>query len=125
MRRRPDERSLRATSRREREDAAVRLAEAVPDLASLAIDVREHRPGQSVAEAAYVRRVVVPTAPALFLVPCGDPACRDGEHDLTHELLAELRRGATRVEGEDGCHGTAGAVPCQRVLRWTAVASYR
>ncbi len=124
MRRRFDERAVRSAERRAREDAAPRLIAAVPNLESLQINVREHRAGNTVADATYVRRVVVLHAPAMFIVPCGEPSCRD-DHDLTSSLMPGLRNGATQLEGEDDCRGTVGSSPCQRVLRWTAIAAYR
>ena len=124
MRRRFDERAVRSAQRREREDAAPRLLATIPGVESLHIEVREQRAGHPVAEAAYVRRVVVASAPALFVVPCSDPTC-DGAHELTGRILTELRRGAARIEGEDECLGTAGSAPCRRVLHWACVAAYR
>jgi hypothetical protein len=58
-------------------------------------------------------------------VPCGDPSCREGGHDVTSELLRGLRGGLAKVEGEDTCYGNIGSATCGRVLRFTAFVEYR
>jgi hypothetical protein len=49
----------------------------------------------------------------------------DGGHDLTNEILRELRAKNEKFEIEDECYGTVGSVRCGRVLRAVIVASYR
>jgi hypothetical protein len=67
---------------------------------------------------------VIDRAPALFLLPCGEPRCSDGEHDLTSSVLHALRSRETRFHGEDVCTGSVGPSPCSRVLRYEALAAY-
>jgi hypothetical protein len=117
------EAARRFAERRRREDEAPRLLARVPDLATLDLEISE-RKGEAAAEAAHVRRIVVVSAPALFEIPCGDPACQDGGHDLTHPVLRALERRERRFEGEDACHGRLGASPCGRTLRWVGRAGY-
>jgi hypothetical protein len=115
----------RFAERRQREDEAPRLAEAFPKLESLGIKVLEGNPGMSNPEGSHTRRVVVATAPALFVLPCGDSQCRDGGHELTDQLLSALRSNKLQFDGEDSCRGVIGTAECRRVLRYVAVASYR
>jgi hypothetical protein len=125
MWRRNPEAARRAAERRQREDEAPRLAAACPQLESLGIRVNEGNPGMSSQEGAHTRRVVVATAPALFVLPCGDSQCQDGGHELTAELLTALRSNKLQFEGEDSCRGVIGTAECRRVLRYVATASYR
>jgi hypothetical protein len=125
MNRRFSEAAQRFAERRRREDEAPRLATLVPALANLQLEFRESRAGGQVAEVAHKRRVVVDRAPALFEVPCQDTSCKDGGHDLTHEIVERLRSGAVEFSGEDGCHGRVGTANCARVLAYSAVAEYR
>lgn len=121
--RRNSPQALRFAERRRREDDAPRLHEQVPNLVSLQLDI-EDRSG--VAEgSAHTRRVVVDRAPALFLLPCGDPRCVDGEHDLTTTVMRALRSQETSFRGDDECRGSLGLGVCSRVLRFEAVAVYR
>jgi hypothetical protein len=123
-RRRHREAAERARERRERADGAPRLREVVPGVRSLRIEIEERRNGNRIAEASHVRLFVVEDAPALFLVRCSDAHCRDGEHDITGSVLAGLRQGATRFDGEDECPGYVGSAACMRVLRFSVVATY-
>jgi hypothetical protein len=125
MWRRNPEAARRTAARRQREDEAPRLAAACPKLESLGIRVLEGNPGMSGPEGAHTRRVVVATAPALFVLPCGDSQCQDGGHELTAELLSALRSNKVQFEGEDSCRGVIGSAECRRVLRYVATASYR
>jgi hypothetical protein len=111
----------RFAERRRREDEAPRLHEQVPNLVSLKLEI-EDRSG--VGGTTHTRRVVVAQAPALFLVPCGDPRCMDGEHDLTTTVMRALRQQETVFKGQDECRGTVGPSPCSRVLHFDAVAEY-
>jgi hypothetical protein len=115
----------RFAERRQREDEAPRLHTEVPRLESLKLEVGEHRAGGAVAEAPYIRRIVVEHAPALFVLPCGDGACKEGGHDITSSVMRSLRLGQTSFEGEDVCSGTVGTAPCARVLQYTATATFR
>jgi len=114
--------ALRFAERRRREDDAPRLHEVVPNLVSLRLDI-EDRSGVTATK--HNRRVVVEQAPALFLIPCADPRCADGEHDLTATVMRALRTHQTSFHGEDGCVGSIGPSSCARVLRFDAVAEYR
>ncbi len=78
-----------------------------------------------VGASSHTRHVVIDRAPALFLVPCGDPRCVDGEHDLTNALMRAMRSRETVFHGDDECRGSLGPSPCQRVLHFDATAEYR
>jgi hypothetical protein len=112
----------RFAERRRREEDAPRLREQVPNLVSLRLDIEE-RAGE--AGIKHTRRVVVDRAPALFLVPCGDAKCADGEHDLTPAVMQALRAHETSFHGKDECTGKAELGPCSREVRFDAVAQYR
>ena len=117
--------ALRFAERRQREDEAPRLSTQVPDLVTLKLEIEE-RYGAGAMK--HTRRVVVDRAPALFLVPCGDPRCTDSEHDLTSAVMIALRARLTSFEGSDECGGTlgsAGNAYCSRTLHFHATAEYR
>jgi hypothetical protein len=67
----------------------------------------------------------VDAAPALFLLPCSDPACKEGGHDVTSSILHGLTTGSTRFEVEDACHGDVGNARCGRMIKVTALATYK
>jgi hypothetical protein len=115
----------RAAERRAREDAAPRLSVEVPSLQSLRLEVDETSSGGSTLQRKYTRFVVVSTAPALFVVPCGDSYCIDGGHELTNPMMAALQAGKARFAIDDECHGSIGTSPCARVLHLEGVAEYR
>jgi hypothetical protein len=123
--RRNGEAAQRFAERRQREDEAPRLRVVVPRLSDFKLEVEERRSGGVVAETSHIRRVVVDHAPALFILPCGDPSCKDGGHDVTHGILRSLERNATRFEGEDVCSGNVGTATCGRVLKYVGIAVYR
>ncbi len=110
-------------ARRAREDGAPRLRDQVPGLVSLELGL-EDRAGAS-GRIQYIRRIMVDHAPALFLVPCGDPKCAGREHDLTADVLRALRSSEASFHGEDACKGSEAPGGCGRVLHFEAVASYR
>jgi hypothetical protein len=117
--------ALRFAERRRREDEAPRLRDQVPDLVSLELQIEETA---GLSGTKHVRHVLVDRAPALFLVPCGDSRCADGEHDLTYTVMGALRAHRTSFEGTDACSGTLGTLAfanCGRVLRFNGVAVYR
>jgi hypothetical protein len=122
MNRRYSPQAQRFAERRRREDEAPRLRDQVPDLLSLRLDIED---GLAVGGNKHIRRVVVDNAPALFLVPCGDPRCADGEHDLTTVVMHALRTHEKSFRGEDPCPGSVGTSACSRVLRFDATAEYR
>lgn len=122
---RAQEAAERFAERRRREDAAPRLSNEIPELATLRLEVEE-RAGTAVgADSKHVRHVIVDRAPALFLVPCGDNACRDGGHDLTSSILRELRSSTSRFETEAACRGTIGPSECRRSIRVIGIAAYQ
>ena len=112
----------RFAERRRREDEAPALRQQVPELISLQLDVQERF---GMGGTRYIRRIVVDRAPALFLVPCGDPRCIDGEHDLTTPIMRALRAHETSFDGSDDCTGSIGTSACGRVLHFDAAAAYR
>jgi hypothetical protein len=122
---RDPEAARRFAERRQREDEAPRLAAAFPQLESLSIRVLEGSPGMTNPEGSHTRRIQVATAPALFVLPCGDSQCKDGGHELTSQVLSALRSNKREFEGEDACRGVTGSAECRRVLRYVAVATYR
>jgi hypothetical protein len=97
----------------------------VPQLASLRIEVEEHRGATGSGDPKHVRLVVVDSAPALFLLPCGDRACRDGGHDVTDTILRNLSAGAERFELDDACHGSVGTASCGTVMHIVVSAAYK
>lgn len=72
----------------------------------------------------YIRLIVVTSAPALFLVPCGDSNCVDGGHDVTSIVMSALREHKTHFAGMDECRGSVGTSLCSRVLHFEATARY-
>jgi hypothetical protein len=126
MYRRNNEAADRMRERRRIEDAAPRLIEQVPLLKTLRLTLSFRRGDVKIGDASYVRVVVVPTAPALFTVPCSDPNCRDGGHQITNAMIKALRAGLTEFSGEEPCQGAAGASgsPCGCTLAYEAQASY-
>jgi hypothetical protein len=115
----------RLAERRRREDQAPRLKLEVPTLESLHFEVDEMRGGEIIGGSAHTRRIVVESAPALFVIACSDRTCREGGFDLTAEIMRSLRSGATHFDGELACQGDLSYVRCGRVLRYRATAKYR
>jgi len=113
----------RFAERRLREDEAPRLSTAVPDLVSLSLAI-EDCSDSSFSQPKHVRRVVVESAPALFVIGCSDPNCHEGEHDITHPIMQALTRRQTTFHGEDKCYGVLGSSQCTRVLHYEAMANY-
>jgi hypothetical protein len=124
-RRRQSEAAQRAAERRLREDEAPRLAEVVPKLLTLRIQMDERRRGTQLPESSHIRLVPVENAPALFVVPCHDTLCRDGGHDITNAVLSVVRQGSVHHVGEDECRGYLGSEGCGRVLHYVIDATYR
>ena len=120
-----DHKTQEAAERRQREDAAPRLKERVPRLATLRFEFHETRGERTLRGTVHVRHIIVDRAPALFDFPCSDEYCRDEGHDLTYEVLRALERGVAEFEGEDPCAGAVGTAVCERVLHFVALATYR
>jgi len=118
------EAAVRFEERRQREQDAPRLHDQVPLLATLRLDVTESR-GATNVDPKHTRIIVVDTAPALFVLTCGDHACRGGGHDLTSPVLRGLLTGASRFEMEDLCYGNLGPAECGRTMRVQVSATYR
>jgi hypothetical protein len=114
----------RRDQREQREDAAGKLLQKVPDLGSLSIDVTELRPDGCIGNTHYIRRIIVDHAPALFEIPCSFPKCEQGGYDLTSEVLGALAAHETRFEGQLACRGYGETFSCSRVLRYVGTATY-
>lgn len=125
MRRRDTAAIERMAARRRREDEAPRLTARVPKLEKLRLEVLEHSSSISRPENTHTRHVVVSSAPALFILPCHDAACKEGGHDLTTEILTALEKQKKRHEGEDACLGAVGTSGCSRILKYVVVATYQ
>jgi hypothetical protein len=109
--------------RRRREDEAPRLRAEVPRLEKLDLQISDSK-GATGEPTTHVKRVVVAQAPAWFEIPCTDPACKDGGHELSHDILSALRAKRTSFAGEDVCQGSVGSAQCGRLLRYTATAAF-
>jgi hypothetical protein len=115
----------RFEDRRIREEEAPRLRREVPTIATLVLELEgRKRDGVVALEPRHIRRFAVETAPALFIVPCGDPRCKDGGHDITHSVMVALRAARTRFEGDDECSGSQGQAACDRVMHYVGIATY-
>jgi len=119
------EAKTRMAERRKREDEAPRLTVQVPALETLRLEVVERSTSISRPENAHVRHVVVSSAPALFVMPCRDPSCKDGGHDLTAQVMSALQRTRPQFDGESACHGSVGSAGCARILGFAGAATYR
>ena len=119
--------SERATERMQREDEASRLADEVPNLTSLRIAIAHQRSELGFGGTEHVKVVVVPRAPALFFIPCGDPHCKEGGHDITDSVMRALRSNRTEFEGRDSCHGSLGTAEsrCTSYITYRGTATYR
>jgi hypothetical protein len=125
FRSRNTEATQQAAERRQREDRAPRLMAEVPALEALKLEIQEMRAGNSVPETVHVKHVAVAHAPALFDLPCLDPTCMGGGHDVTSAVLAALRSRSAKFQGEHACNGTTRTAQCTRVLRYIGMATYR
>lgn len=124
FRRRKTEASERFAERRRLEEAAPRLKDRVPDLATLKLEVEESHDTAGLSGSKHVRHIVVERAPALFAIPCGDPSCQGGGYDVTSTIMRGLGDHAERFEAQDQCHGMVGTAGCRRTLHVTAIATY-
>jgi len=116
----------RFAERRQQEDAAPRLSALIPALRRLFLEVEERSGGWPSPDPAgsHVRHIVVSSAPALFLITCHDPSCRDGGHDVTATVMRALRARQSSFTGEDRCSGRVGSADCQRLIRFVGNAEY-
>lgn len=126
MRRRKDsiESEGRRVLRTGREDAAGKFRDRAPDVTSLSLDIRAVGP-LGVNDTHYIRRVVVGQASALFDIPCSDPECLGGGHDMTDAVLLALDARKEQFQGESSCHGRCGERECGQILRYAGAATYR
>jgi hypothetical protein len=111
----------RFAERRRREDEAPKLSGEVPNLRSLQLQIEERTP---VGRVKHIRRILVDRAPALFLLPCGDPRCVDGDHDLTSVVMGALQARQTTFQGSHHCEGSVGASECGRDVQFDGKAEY-
>jgi len=72
----------------------------------------------------YQKHVMVGSAPALFVLNCGDERCQDGGHDITNVVMSSLRARETLVKGEHACDGRTGTASCTRRITFEVVATY-
>jgi hypothetical protein len=114
----------RFAERRRQEDEAPRLRDVIPDLLTCRVDISEARADATIADTAHTRYIVVARAPPLLIIPCSDPSCRDGGHDVSSVLLRGLRERRNEIPSEDRCNGNVGAEHCGRMLRFHAQATY-
>jgi hypothetical protein len=115
---------IAARKRREREEAAKRLAEVVPELESLKLDISDTADYEGALPVSYIRHVIVTMAPAMFDLPCGDKKCEEGGHDVTRKMMRRLRRGDTHWSVKSKCRGSKKGEPCTRELEFEVEAEY-
>jgi hypothetical protein len=125
LRKRRTEASERFAERRRREEEAPRLRERVPDLVTLELQVEESQEATGVAGSMHKRHIIVERAPALFVIPCGDPSCDGGGYDITDKIMRGLQSHTDQFEADDRCLGSVGTVSCKRLLHVKARATYR
>lgn len=115
----------RKKERQEREDSAPRLATEIPKLRTMKMSVTFTR-GELSTQPGHVRHVIVPRAPALFIVPCADRECKNGGYDLTDQVMQNLRSGREAFSGTCRCEGELGsaAARCGGELRFDAEATF-
>lgn len=123
--RRGPEQSSARTERWQREDEAERLSSEIAHLEALKIVIEECRGEQHVSGGRYTKHVIVSRAPARFELPCGEPKCQDGGHDVTYELMRALRDRVERLEGHSDCRGSIGDRLCDRSVKFAAFATYK
>ena len=125
-RRRHTQATSRAVERRQREDEAPRLKQRILGIKELRLEIEERVGGGTTVAARHIRRIVVDTAPALFVIPCSEGRCHDGGHDLTIEVMHALGSHETEFRGEDTCYGQlgTGSGSCGRVLTYSLHARY-
>lgn len=119
--RKTEEFKRRSEELRSRALSAPRLKMAVPSLAALRIVVHEH---SEMSCTTYRKLVVIGSAPALFVISCGDERCEDGGHDITPVIMQALNARAKHGEGVHQCDGTTGMATCNRRIRFELIAEY-
>jgi hypothetical protein len=116
-------RAAQSAERFRRELEAPLLRTEVPDLIELSIELAEGGQG-GMPETRHVRRFVLATARALFLIPCGNPLCQGGGHDISTVVMGALRSHRLEQAGDSPCSGTVDAVPCTRTVHFVVRGTY-
>jgi hypothetical protein len=124
-RRRTSEAEQRVARRWQQADDAPRLLAEIPELESLRMVIEESSNGSFTTVSRYTRLFVLTSAPALFWMPCGNPRCEEGGHDLTYPLMSALRARKGNVQGVDECGGMVGSSVCGAVIRYDVTATYK
>ena len=122
--RRWQQKGSRRSERWQREDDAPRLKATVPELKALKFEIDELIDTHAIPGMKRVRHIMVDQAAALFEIPCSDTNCEDGGHDVTDQVLSELRSGTHEFEGQHACQGNTNEGPCKRVLAFKGIAQY-
>src|SRR5690606_36091932 len=122
--RRWNDRQKERTERWQREDDAHRLLTEVPHLRTLKLNIEERRATNFVPGTRYTQHIIVARAAARFEVPCSEPKCQEGGHDITDEMLRGLQSREAHITGTSTCNGTVGDNPCGRVMEFVAEATY-
>jgi hypothetical protein len=112
------------SERWERENAAPRLKQLVPEIEALRLSMVENRGGYPVNGTRRVQHVMVNTASTLFEIPCSESACQGGGHDLTHTVGPRLRHRRSEFSGSSECTGAIGGHGCDRRLEYSFEAKY-
>jgi hypothetical protein len=113
------------SDRWERENAAPRLKQVVPELESLRLSLVENRGGYPITGTRRVQHVMVDSASTLFEIPCSESSCQGGGHDLTHTVFPRLRHRRPEFSGSSECTGAiGGGHPCTRSLEYSFEAKY-
>lgn len=124
-RRRTSEGEQRVARRWQLADEAPRLLTEVPELQSLRMVIEESSNGSFLTVSRYTKLFVLNSAPAMFWMPCGNPRCEEGGHDLTHAIMSALRSRTERLQGTDDCGGMVGPGLCGAVIRYDVTATFR
>jgi hypothetical protein len=111
-------RAAQSAERFRRELEAPLLRTEVPDLLGLSIELAEGGQGGSMPETRHVRRFVLATARALFLIPCGNPLCQGGGHDISTVVMGALRSHRPEQAGDSPCPGLVDGTPCTRTVHF-------
>src|SRR5690606_22800972 len=101
-----------------RENDAPRLRSHVSDLESLRLELSERGPGGTTPGTRHTLHIIVSNAAALFQIPCSDPECQGGGHDITEAVLRGLMAHLDSTTGDDVCIGNVGTTQCGRRLRY-------
>lgn len=121
---RPRDTGQLRSERWERENAAPRLKQMVPNLAALRLSLVESRGAYPIGGTRRVQHIVVDTASARFEVPCGEKGCTGGGHDLSRTAASQLRERRTAFSGTSECMGSVGERGCDRRLEYAFEATY-